>query len=124
MANILVVDDDEQFRTMLSETLRSAGYQVLEARDGAEGLKFYREQGTDLIITDLIMPNKEGLEIIQEFRRNDPEVKIIAMSGGGRHGPYDYLRVAKRFGARQVLLKPFSRQEILAAVEQVLETQE
>jgi CheY-like chemotaxis protein len=121
MANILLVDDDEQFRNMLSETLRDAGYEVLEARDGAEGLKSYHEHGTDLIITDLIMPEKEGLETIQEFRRIDPEIKIIAMSGGGRHGPYDYLKIAKSFGARQVLAKPFSRQEILNAVEQVLE---
>src|ERR1700687_3029083 len=109
MASILLVDDDEQFRNMLSETLKGAGYQVLEARDGAEGLKFYREHGTDLIITDLIMPEKEGLELIQEFRCNDPEVKIIAMSGGGRHGPYDYLKMAKTFGARLVMAKPFSR---------------
>jgi CheY-like chemotaxis protein len=121
MHRILLVDDDEQFRNMLSETLRGAGYEVLEAREGAEGLKFYHEHGTDLIITDLIMPEKEGLEIIQELRRNDPEVKIIAMSGGGRNGPYDYLKVAKAFGARQVLAKPFSRQEILKAIEQVLE---
>ena len=120
MARILLVDDDEQFRNMLSETLKGAGYQVLEARDGAEGLKFYREHGTDLIITDLIMPEKEGLETIQELRRANPEVKIIAMSGGGRSGPTDYLKIAKTFGARQVLAKPFSREEILTAVEDVL----
>ena len=121
MARILLVDDDEQFRNMLSETLREAGYEVVEAHEGAEGLRFYHEHGSDLIITDLIMPEKEGLEIIQEIRRHDPETKIIAMSGGGRHGPYDYLKIAKTFGARQVLAKPFSRQEILTAVEQVLE---
>ena len=121
MATILLVDDDEQFRNMLSETLRRSGYEVREARDGAEGLRSYSEQATDLIITDLIMPEKEGLEIIQEFRRNDPEVKIIAISGGSRYGPSDYLKIAKTFGARQVLAKPFSRQEILEAVGRVLE---
>lgn len=78
-----------------------------EARDGAEGLRFYGEHGTDLIITDLIMPGNEGLEIIQELRRANPEAKIIAMSGGGRNGPTDYLKIAKFFGARQVLAKPF-----------------
>jgi YesN/AraC family two-component response regulator len=106
---------------MLREVLRRAGYEVQEARDGAEGTKFYRDHPADLILTDLIMPEKEGLEIIQEFRRDHPKVKIIAMSGGGRHGSYDYLKIAKAFGAQQVLAKPFSHQEILETIIQVLE---
>jgi CheY-like chemotaxis protein len=119
--SILLIDDDEQFRTMLSEVLRRAGYEVQEARDGAEGTKFYRDHPADLILTDLIMPEKEGLEIIQEFRRDHPKVKIIAMSGGGRHGSYDCLKIAKAFGAQQVLAKPFSHQEILETIIQVVE---
>jgi CheY-like chemotaxis protein len=121
MASILLVDDDEQFRTMLSESLSQAGYEVNEARDGREGIQSYRDHPCDLIITDLIMPEKEGLETIEEFRRNYPEAKIIAISGGSRHGPFDYLKMAKALGARQVLAKPFTRQEILEAVTQVME---
>ena len=123
MASILLVDDDEQFRSMLSESLRREGYDVTEAQDGREGMQLYREHPSDLIVTDLIMPEKEGLETIQEFRRDYPEAKIIAISGGSRHGSSDYLKIARTFGARQVLAKPFSRQEILEAITQVLESQ-
>ena len=120
MASILLVDDDEQFRTMLSESLSQAGYEVNEARDGREGIQSYRDHPCDLIITDLIMPEKEGLETIQELRRRYPEVKIIAISGGSRHGSFDYLKMAQAFGARRMLAKPFTRMEILEAVSQVL----
>jgi CheY-like chemotaxis protein len=120
MTSILLVDDDEEFRSMLSESLSQAGYEVREARDGREATQLYCDHPCDLVITDLIMPEKEGLETIEEFRRNYPKAKIIAISGGSRHGPFDYLKMAKAFGARQVLAKPFTRQEILEAVTQVL----
>jgi CheY-like chemotaxis protein len=120
MATILLVDDDEQFRTMLCEVLRRAGYEVQAACDGVEAGKLYRSQPTDLIITDLIMPEKEGLEMIREFRRDYPQAKIIAMSGGGRKGTINCLDVARMFGAQQVLEKPFSHQEILQAVHALL----
>ena len=120
MTRILLVDDDEAFRSMLSESLGRAGYEVTEARDGNEGLRLFRAQASDLIITDLIMPEKEGLETIQEFQRDYPGVKIIAISGGSRHGAFDYLKVASSFGAQKVLSKPFTRQEILDVITQVL----
>jgi|ERR1700752_128080 len=120
MNSILLVDDDEQFRSMLAESLRRAGFSVDEASDGREGLKAYAHHPRDLIITDLIMPEKEGLETIQEFRQNYPDARIIAISGGSRKGPYDYLKMAKLFGARRVLAKPFARDEILEAITQVL----
>lgn len=120
MAGILLVDDDEQFRSMLGESLRLAGYEVAEAHDGREGIELYRDHPGYLIITDLIMPEQEGLETIQELRRIYPKAKIIAISGGGRHGSFDYLKMAKTLGARQVLAKPFSRQEILEAITQVM----
>jgi CheY-like chemotaxis protein len=122
MTSILVVDDDDEFRSMLVESLSQAGYAVTEARDGREGLHMYRNHPRDLIITDLIMPEKEGLETIEEFRRDYPGIRIIAISGGSRHGPFDYLKMARALGARQVLAKPFSRQEILDAITQVLES--
>lgn len=121
MPTILLVDDDEEFRTILGESLRRAGYEVREAGDGHQGLKLYREQAADLIITDLIMPEKEGLEMIREVRRLRPDVKIIAISGGSRDGSADYLKIAKAFGARQVLAKPFTRDEMLNAIKEVLE---
>jgi CheY-like chemotaxis protein len=121
MASILLVDDDEQFRKMLSEVLRRAGYDVQEACNGNEATRMYRSHRTDLVITDLIMPDKEGLETIREIRQDNPGVRIIAMSGGDRNGNIDYLKVAKTFGAQQVLDKPFTHREILGAVRTLLE---
>lgn len=120
MPSILLVDDDEQLRTMLSEVLRRAGYEVQEACNGNEATKMYSSHQTDLVITDLIMPDKEGLETIREIRHTNPGVRIIAMSGGGRNGFVNYLRVAKTFGAQVVIEKPFSHQEILEAIRHVL----
>ncbi len=118
--SILLVDDDEQFRVMLSEALTGEGFLVREASDGAQGLKHYAERPTDLVITDLVMPEKEGLEMIVEIKQLHSEVKIIAMSGGGRGGAQNYLKMAKAFGAQLVLAKPFSHREILEAISQVL----
>lgn len=120
MATILLVDDDQQLRSMLAAVLRRAGHDVQVACDGAEAVSLYRSHPADLIITDLIMPEKEGLEMIRELRRDYPQARIIAMSGGGRSGNIDCLRVAKAFGAQRVLDKPFSHQEILDAVRDVL----
>jgi DNA-binding response OmpR family regulator len=121
MFSILLVDDDEQLRAVLGESLRREGYDVREACDGRQGERMYRERRADLVITDLIMPEKEGLETILDLRQNHPGVKIIAMSGGGRSGFQTGLKVAEAFGARRVLAKPFSRREMLEAVRQVLE---
>src|SRR6185295_6801254 len=107
MTSILLVDDDEQLRTMLSLVLRRAGYEVRVAIDGIEASNFYRSHPTDLIITDLMMPGKEGLEIIMELRKDYPGARIIAMSGGGRIGTMNYLKVARALGAQEVLEKPF-----------------
>src|SRR4030095_5251414 len=97
MTRILLVDDDEQFRSMLSQSLKRAGYEVTEARNGSEGIDLYRDHPSDLIITDLIMPEKEGLETIREYRKSYPDAKIIAISGGSRNSSIDYLKMAKAF---------------------------
>jgi CheY-like chemotaxis protein len=120
MASILLVDDDEQLRTMLFKVLSRAGYEVRLARDGIEATRSYCGQPADLIITDLIMPEKEGLEMIREIRRDHPQARIIAMSGGGRTGNINCLEVARALGAQSVLEKPFSHQEVLEAVRKVL----
>ena len=121
MASILLVDDDDQFRTMLSEVLTRAGYQVQEASDGRQAITLYASQPTDLVVTDLVMPEKEGLEMIVEFKRLYPEGRIIAISGGGRCGSEENMKMAKALGAQRVLAKPFLHQEILDAVSQVLQ---
>jgi CheY-like chemotaxis protein len=120
MPKILLVDDDEPFRKMLHKTLERAGYQVQDAPNGKAALELYRQEPTDLIITDLVMPEKEGLETIMELRRLNPAVKIIAMSGGGRMNPEVNLVMAQRLGAKRTLAKPFSQQEILDAIARVL----
>jgi DNA-binding response OmpR family regulator len=121
VARILIIDDEEQPRHMLRLALERAGYEVVEARDGNEGLQRFHETPTDLIITDLLMPEKEGLETIIDVRREFPNVKIIAMSGGGRSGSLNFLEIAKRLGAQRTLAKPFGLQEMLAAVRELLQ---
>ena len=120
MQRVLVIDDDEQVRALLYEILDRAGFQVMEASNGVEGLKLYRSQPADLVITDLIMPEKEGVETIMELRSQFPNARIIAISGGQRAGGRDYLPIAARLGARRTVAKPFSRQEILEAVRESL----
>jgi CheY-like chemotaxis protein len=120
MKSILIVDDDEKVRTMLQQSLEREGYKVLAAEDGEEGLKIFRKNEPDLIITDLVMPEKEGLETILELRRDYPDIKIIAISGGGRFNPKYYLDLAEKFGAQYTLYKPFERDELLKAVQDLL----
>ncbi len=120
MARILVIDDDEQFRFMLRRILEHAGYEVAEAGNGEDGQRIYRDRPSDLVIVDLIMPEKEGLETIMELRHDFPHIKIIAISGGGRIGPEGYLEVAKNVGAVRALAKPVERQELLAALQDSL----
>jgi CheY-like chemotaxis protein len=120
MATILLVDDDEAFRSMLRRTLLRAGYDVLEAADGEAALGALNKETVDLVITDIIMPNMEGIETIRTLRRTYPHLRIIAMSGGGRMNPEGYLEVAKAFGAVRVLSKPFDNAQLFAAVEEAL----
>jgi DNA-binding response OmpR family regulator len=121
VARILVIDDDDQLRRMLCLALKRAGYVVVEARDGNEGLQRFREEPADLIITDLLMPDKEGLETIMDIRREFPQAKIIAMSGGGRAGNLNFLQVAERLGAQRTMAKPFDLQAMLAAIQELLQ---
>lgn len=120
MKRILVIDDDEQVRALLLEILERAGFGVVEAANGVEGINRYREEPTDVVITDIMMPEKEGVQTISELRKEFPGVRIIAISGGGRNVARDYLPVAARLGACRTVAKPFSRQEILEAVNVAL----
>lgn len=116
MARILLIDDDSLMQGMLARTLEKMGHVVVTASDGKEGLRVYAPADFDLVLTDLVMPEQEGLETIRKLRAVNPAVKIIAMSGGGRGSAKDYLQVAQFMGARQVLAKPFSP----AALEEAL----
>lgn len=120
MPRILIIDDDDAFRTMLRLSLRRLGHEVEEAANGRQGLLRQRTEPADLVITDLIMPEKEGLETIRELRAEFPALKIIAISGGGRVNPRDFLKIAGLFGAQCTLEKPFSIADLAGAIDAVL----
>lgn len=120
MARILVVDDDVQVRKLLEKLLERAGHQVITAADGREGLSAFGRAPADLVVTDLIMPEKEGIEMILEIRQANPAVKIIAISGGARIAPENYLRMAQSLGAGRTFSKPVDRDALLAAVSEML----
>jgi CheY-like chemotaxis protein len=121
VAQILIIDDESDIRGLYRRILEQAGHQVEEAPNGNEGLRLCRQLKPDLIVTDIIMPEKEGLETIMELRRDFPLVKVIAISGGGQTmAGSTCLHLAKRLGAAKTLAKPFSKQELLAAVREVL----
>ncbi len=117
MPSILIIDDDDSLRDSLRRTLRKQGYVIMEASDGGLGLKQLERQAVDLVLLDLFMPDKDGLETIGELRRTHPGIKIIAMSGGGFKGKVDMLPMAKMLGARRTLTKPFTREQLLEAVD-------
>ena len=120
MARIMIIDDNVYILDMLKQTLEREGYEVVEASNGDEGIRLYRENPADLIITDILMPKKEGLETIIELKRDFPDVKIIAISGGGRISPKEYLSMAKKLGARYTFSKPVEREKLLAAVRELI----
>jgi CheY-like chemotaxis protein len=120
MARILIIDDDRQARNVLQQILTRTGYEVIEAPDGVEGVRLFRTTPSDLVITDILMPEKEGLETIRELRQISPQVKIIAISGGGERGTLNFLHIAEKLGAQCTVRKPFSRQELVDTVTQIL----
>lgn len=117
---ILIIDDETQVREMLVSVLSDAGYIVLEAADGKEGMKVYAESPTDLVITDLVMPGKDGIETVMEMRAHFPNARIIAISGGDKGGGQATLRIAGLLGAQRTLAKPFGIRNLLDTVRDVL----
>jgi len=122
VARILIVDDDSEIREMLRQFLEKQKHEVRVASDGKEALRLQSEHPAELMITDIVMPEKEGLETIMECRRLSPGIKIIAISGGGKIGAKDYLSVARAFGAQKTLLKPFGLKELSDALQELLGT--
>lgn len=121
MAVIFIIDNDVQIRNMLRQMFESEGYGVMEAPNGKVGMKLYREEPDDLLITEMVMPEKDGIETIRELRTEFPEVNIIAMCGGGPIDPDTYLGIAKRLGAKYAFSKPLDKAKLLAAVRELLQ---
>ena len=121
MKRILLIDDEPSILLMLKKMIERAGdFEVDLAQDGLEGMKLLDEYVFDLIVTDIIMPEKEGLEIIAELRRTNPDIKVIAISGGGRLSPEGYLESASLLGAHRVFKKPFEQKELTGAIKELL----
>ncbi len=120
MTNILVIDDDEILNDMVVQLLSQAGYQSVGAQDGECALKLMDGQQFDLIITDIVMPVKEGIETIFAIRKRNKTIPIIAISGGGKLGPEQYLPMAKQCGANYTFEKPFDNNQFLDAVRMCL----
>ncbi|MDO8544899.1 MAG: response regulator [Opitutaceae bacterium] len=119
MACILLIDDDDLLRNVLSKALTHAGHTVLQAEDGAQGLDIFRATNVDLVLTDLIMPVREGVETIMTLKRERPNLPIIAMSGDASNSAL-YLSIAAKIGAKHILPKPFTPQELLQVIDGVL----
>jgi CheY-like chemotaxis protein len=120
MTQILIADDDEAYRRVLRTVLMRQGYEVREARDGHEVLTQMSQQAPDLLVTDILMPGKDGLETMVALRKQWPDTRIIAISGGGRMQAEGFLQIALRLGARETLTKPFSNSELIESVQRVL----
>jgi CheY-like chemotaxis protein len=117
---ILLVEDQEEMSAMIVATLELKGYHVVTAANGREVEKALAAHAVDLVLTDLLMPEKDGIEVMSDLRHDRPELPIIAMSGGGAMPASFYLHLARNFGAKTVLLKPFTEELLLAEIGKLL----
>ena len=120
MLRVLVIDDEAMVRKIVRKMLERSGHTVVEAENGKLGIEQLKSATFDLVITDIIMPEMEGVETVIALKKDFPKVAIIAMSGGGRGANYDFLDAARKLGAAKALRKPFTRHELLEAVEECL----
>src|ERR1700682_5091432 len=120
MTKILVIDDDAIVRKTIVQLLEDDGYQVVSADDGRRGMALFRSAQPDLVITDIIMPEQEGIQTITEMRKAKPDAKIIVISGSGSIGNIDFLRIAQHLGAFDAVAKPFDRDDLLKRVRDCL----
>jgi DNA-binding NtrC family response regulator len=120
VARVLVVDDEEEIRSAMARALQRAGHEALEAANGSEGLELLKAQPVDLVITDLVMPEMEGMQFIRELAQLRPGTRVIAVSGGGLWDKRSLLAVAEMLGAIRTLSKPFELKEFLSLVDEVL----
>ena len=120
MTKVLVIDDDAIVRASIVHILEDGGYEVLIAEDGVRGMAMFRSEQPDLVITDILMPEQEGIQTITEIRSAKPDAKIIAISGSGRFGKLDFLKIAQALGAMDAIPKPFDPDELLTVVKNCL----
>ena len=121
MARILIIDDDDTLRGIIAKSLTHAGHTVTQANNGRKGVAQFKASPTDLVVTDLVMPEQEGMETIQILHRDFPNLPVIAMSGGLDGSPL-YLDLTRRLGARITLTKPFTLQQLKTAIDEILAT--
>jgi DNA-binding response OmpR family regulator len=120
MPGILLVEDDNDLREMLKDTLSRKNFTVLEAKNGRDAIMHFKPAVIDLVVTDLIMPEEDGLKVIMRLREMKPGLKIIAISGGGKAGPGSYLNLARALGADAIYSKPFSINDLITRIEELL----
>ena len=120
MPHVLIIDDDVQILNMLRQIFEREGFAVRTATNGKKGIELQNEMPSDLVVTDIIMPDKEGVETIKELKQRFKDIKIIAISGGGRVGAVDYLILAEMLGAQRTFTKPIKRKELLKAANELL----
>jgi len=121
VADILVIEDSSEVRTIVRSMLEREGHDVREAINGEEGLERFQEHPADLVLTDLFMPKKAGIETIADLLEIDPQLKIVAMTAHGSDEQYDFLRVAEALGAVATLEKPFRAKDLIATVATLLD---
>ena len=121
MKKILVIEDNPMVRNTLTRILQTGGYTVVTANDGLQGIDLFKKEDPDLVISDIIMPQQEGIATIRQILAERPEAKIIAISGGGRIGHTDFLLIARQMGAKDVLPKPFDPEDLLDRITKCLE---
>ena len=124
MPGILIIEDDNYLREMLKVSLHRRKYTVFEAQNGKEAITHFKPAVTDMVITDLIMPEEDGLKVIIKLREIKPSLKIIAISGGGKAGPGSYLNLAKALGADVIYSKPFSVNDMIKKIGDLLEDEQ
>jgi len=124
MPGILIVEDNRELREMLKESLTRKRFIVQEADNGKDAIIHFKPGVTDLVVTDLIMPEEDGLKVIMTLREIKPSIKVIAISGGGKAGPASYLNMAKALGADAIYYKPFSVNEMIGKIEELLEIEQ
>jgi CheY-like chemotaxis protein len=124
MPGVLLVEDDRELREMLKMSLKRKGFSVQEAENGKEAISHFKPLITDLVVTDLIMPEEDGIKVVIRLRELKPTIKIIAISGGGKIGPGSYLNLAKALGADAIYSKPFSIKDLVSKIEQLLDNEQ
>ena len=116
---ILVVDDDAFLRGLTGEALETAGYEIVVASDGAEAIKKARDENFDLVVTDILMPKRDGMDVIQEIKQTRPSLKILAISSGGAAGHVSVLQIAEANGSDGSLQKPFTPAQLLEKISEI-----